>query len=32
MMSKIWSHYRWAVALAVILIAGGGIVWSKNRD
>lgn len=31
-MGEFWNDYWWAIILAVIVIAGGGISWSRKKD
>ena len=31
-MAEIWSDCWWVTILLALLIAGGGITWSRKRD
>lgn len=31
-MAELWSDFWWAIILFVILIAGGGISWTRRKD
>ena len=30
-MAEIWADFWWAIVLFVIIIAGGGITWSRRK-
>lgn len=31
-MAELWSEFWWLVILGVLLIAGGGVRWTRQRD